>query len=79
MVCRPGHTWAPRRGGPLLGLEEAVQRALTPMYAGPEGALPSDPDWTRPLPLLDVVPLPAAGRAAARLALHRLRAFLPDA
>ena len=44
-----------------------------------EGALPSDPDWTRPLPLLDVVPLPAAGKAAARLALHRLRAFLPDA
>ncbi len=79
MVCRPGHMWAPRSGGPLLGLEEAVQRALTATYVGPEGALPSDPDWTRPLPLLDVVPLPAAGKAAARLALHRLRAFLPDA
>jgi uncharacterized protein YbjT (DUF2867 family) len=79
MVCRPGHTWAPRSGGPLLGLEEAVRRALTPMYAGPEGALPSDPGWTRSLPLLDVVPLPAVGKAAARLALHRLRAFLPDA
>ena len=78
MVCRPGHTWAPRSGGPLLGLEEAVQRALTPSYAGPEGALPSDPDWTRPLPLLDAVPIPAAGKAAARLALHRMRSFLPD-
>ena len=79
MVCRPGHTWEPRSGGPLLDLEEAVRRALTPMYAGPEGALPSDPGWTRPLPLLDVVPLPAVGRAAARLALHRVRSVLPDA
>lgn len=79
MVCRPGHTWVPRSGGPLLDLEEAVQRSLTPMYAGPEGSLPSDPTWTRPLPLLDVVPLPAVGRAAARLALHRVRAFLPGA
>jgi hypothetical protein len=79
MVCRPGHTWKPRSGGPPLDLEEAVQRALTPMYAGPEGALPSDPRWTRPLPLLDVVPLPAVGRAAARLALHRVRSVLPDA
>jgi uncharacterized protein YbjT (DUF2867 family) len=77
MVCRPGHTWKPRSGGPPLDLEEAVRRALTPMYAGPEGALPSDPSWTRPLPLLDVVPLPAVGRAAARLALHRVRSVLP--
>jgi uncharacterized protein YbjT (DUF2867 family) len=79
MVCRPGHTWAPRSGGPLLDLDEAVQRALTPMYAGPEGALPSDPTWTRPLPFLDVVPLPASSRAAARLALHRVRSVLPGA
>ena len=79
MVCRPGHMWAPRSGGPLLGLGEAVERALTPSYAGPEGALPSDPDWTRPLPLLDAVPIPAAGKAAARLALHKFRSFLPDA
>lgn len=78
MVCRPGHAWRPRDGGPLLGVEEAVGRALTPMYAGPEGALPSDPAWARGNTVLDVVPLPAAGRAAARLALHRLRSLLPD-
>jgi len=79
MVCRPGHTWSPASGGPLLDLEEAVRRALTPMYAGPEGALPSDPAWTRPLRLLDVVPIPAVGKAAARLAMHRVRSLLPDA
>ncbi|WP_210439001.1 NAD(P)H-binding protein [Nocardioides xinjiangensis] len=78
MVCRPAHTWQPRTGGPLLGLDEAVRRALTPMYAGPEGGLPSDPAWARGNALLDVVPLPASGRAAARLALHRLRGLLPD-
>lgn len=76
MVCRPAATWVPRAGGPLLGVEEAVGRALTPRYAGPEGSLPSDPGWTRPLPALDVVPLPAVGKAAARLALHRLRTLL---
>ena len=45
----------------------------------PRARCPPTRSWTRPLPLLDVVPLPAAGKAAARLALHRLRAFLPDA
>lgn len=79
MVCRPGHTWEPRSGGPLLGVEEAVRLALTPMYAGPEGALPSDPAWARRSPLLDVLPLPASGRTAARLALHRVRSLLPGA
>lgn len=79
MVCRPGHTWVPRSGGPLLDLEEAVQRSLTPMYAGPEGSLPSDPAWARSNPLLDVLPLPAVGRTAARLALHRVRSLLPGA
>lgn len=76
MVCRPGATWQPRSGGPLLGVEEAVGRALTPRYAGPEGGLPSDPSWTRANPLLHVVPLPASGRAATRLALHRVRSLL---
>ncbi|WP_374457825.1 NAD(P)H-binding protein [Nocardioides sp.] len=76
MVCRPGRTWAPAQGGELLDVEEAVRRASTPMYAGPEGALPSDPAWTRPLPVLDVVPLPAVGKAAARLAVHRVRSLL---
>ncbi|KQV77656.1 hypothetical protein ASC64_02145 [Nocardioides sp. Root122] len=77
MVCRPGHTWVPAQGGELLDVGEAVRRASTPLYAGPEGALPSDPAWTRPLPALDVVPLPAVGKAAARLAVHRLRSLLP--
>jgi uncharacterized protein YbjT (DUF2867 family) len=76
MVCRPDHTWGPSGGGPLVGVEEAVRRALTPRYAGPEGALPSDPAWARRHALLDVVPLPASGRAAARLALHRVRSLL---
>jgi uncharacterized protein YbjT (DUF2867 family) len=79
MVCRPAHTWVPRSGGRLLGVEEAVRRALTPMYAGPEGAWASDPAWARGNPLLDVLPLPAAGRTAARLALHRVRSLLPGA
>ncbi|TGN63661.1 NAD-dependent epimerase/dehydratase family protein [Nocardioides eburneiflavus] len=79
MVCRPGHAWEPRSGGRLLGVEEAVRRALTPRYAGPEGALPSDPAWARGNPVLDVLPLPAAGRTAARLALHRVLALIPGA
>lgn len=76
MVCRPARTWAPRDGGPLLGVEEAVRRASTPGYDGPEGVLASDPAWTRSPALLDVLPLPASTRAAARLALHRARQLL---
>ena len=76
MVCRPGDTWVPRAGGPLVGVEEAVRRATDPAYGGAEAALPSDPAWTRPHPLLDAVPLPASTRAAARLALHRAQALL---
>ena len=76
MVCRPGHTWVPREGGPLLGLGEAIELATDAAYAGPEAALPSDPDWTRPHRLLDALPLPATTRAAARLALHRVRTVL---
>ncbi|KRE97221.1 hypothetical protein ASG76_00345 [Nocardioides sp. Soil774] len=76
MVCRAGETWSPTHDGPLLGLEEAMRRASTAHFAGPEGALPSDPSWTRTHVLLDAVPLPAASRAAARLALHRVRAIL---
>ena len=78
MVCRPGHTWTPRDGDPLLGLAEAIERASDSAHDGPEAALPSDPAWTRPLRLLDALPLPATTRAAARLALHRARALLPD-
>ena len=76
MVCRPGHTWKPSHGTPAIGLEEAVERAMTPMYAGPEGALPSDPSWTRTHALLAVVPFPAVGKAAAHLAFHRVRSVL---
>lgn len=76
MVCRPGRTWVPSTGGPLIGVEEAVRRATDPAYGGAEAALPSDPAWTRPHPLLDAVPLPASTRAAARLALHRAQALL---
>lgn len=71
MVCRPGHTWVPREGGPPLGLDDAVALASDPTYDGPEAALASDPAWARTHPLLDAVPLPAATRAVARLALHR--------
>ncbi len=77
MVCRPGpHVEAEPRADRSLGLEEAVERAMTPMYAGPEGALPSDPAWTRTHALLAVVPLPAVGKAAAHLAFHRVRSVL---
>jgi len=76
MVCRPGHTWAPRDGAPLLDLAEAIARASDPAYDGPESALPSDPAWTRPHRLLEALPLPATTRAAARLALHRVRSVL---
>ncbi|MBL0747055.1 NAD(P)H-binding protein [Nocardioides baculatus] len=76
MVCRDGDTWSPREGGLLLGLAEAVERASDPAYAGPEAALPSDPAWTRPHRLLDALPMPATTRAAARLALHRVRSVL---
>ncbi len=77
MVCRPDATWQPDGGGPLLGLDEALGLASTEAYAGPEGALSSDPAWTRGNVLLDLAPFPASTRAAARLALHRVRAVLP--
>lgn len=76
MVCRPGHTWVPREGGPLLGLEDAIALASDPTYDGPEAALASDPAWARTHPRLDAVPLPASTRAVARLALHRAAQLL---
>jgi hypothetical protein len=76
MVCRPGDTWEPADGVPLLGLGESVARASDPSYVGPEAALPSDPAWAQPSSLLDVVPLPATTRAVARLALHRVTQLL---
>ena len=76
MVCRPGQTWVPRDGEPLVGLADAIDRASAPAYDGAEGVLPSDPAWTRPHRLLEALPLPATTRAAARLALHRVRTLL---
>ncbi len=76
MVCRPGHTWEPADGLPLLGLEEAVALASDASYDGPEAALPSDPAWVQTSSLLDSVPLPASTRAVARLALHRATQLL---
>jgi uncharacterized protein YbjT (DUF2867 family) len=78
MVCRPGSTWVPRTGGPLLGVEEAVRRASDPHHGGAEGPLPSDAAWTRRSPLWDALPLPASTRAVGRLALHRARTLLSD-
>ena len=77
MVCRPGHTWVPSHGGTgCSGSRRRSSGRSTPMYAGPEGALRSDPAWTRTHALLDVVPLPAVGKAAAHLAFHRVRSLL---
>jgi uncharacterized protein YbjT (DUF2867 family) len=77
MVCRPGHTWVPADGAPLLSVEDAVRRSLGPPGAWPEARLPSDPEWTRQrAPGLDEARAPRSVRAGASLALHRLRGFL---
>jgi uncharacterized protein YbjT (DUF2867 family) len=71
MVCRPGHTWEPRDGVPLLGLAEALDRAVAGV--GLEGPLPGDAAWTRMrAPLLDELGAPAVVRAGASLAWRRL-------
>jgi uncharacterized protein YbjT (DUF2867 family) len=76
MVCRPGHTWEPDDGQPLLGVGEAMERALEPDGTTPEAGLPSDPDWTRMrAPVLDELHAPASVRAGASLALRRLQAL----
>ncbi|MCW2808958.1 MAG: hypothetical protein JWQ93_2913 [Marmoricola sp.] len=77
MVCRAGKTWVPQDGLPLLGVREAMDRALGPAGSSPEAPLPSDPDWTRMrAPLLDELHAPATVRAGASLALRRVRALL---
>ena len=77
MVCRPGHTWTPQTGPPLLGVREAIAYALGPEGSAPEAALSSDPDWTRMrAPVLDELHAPATVRAGASLALRRVRALL---
>jgi uncharacterized protein YbjT (DUF2867 family) len=77
MVCRVGHTWVPQDGRPLLGVREAMDRALGPVGSTPEAPLASDPDWTRMrAPILDELHAPATVRAGASLALRRLRTVL---
>jgi len=77
MVCRPGDTWVPAEGGPLIGVREAMSRALGPVGSSPEAGLLSDPDWTRMrAPVLDELHAPATVRAGASLALRRVRSLL---
>lgn len=77
MVCRPGHTWEPRDGKPLLGIREAMARAFGETGSTPEAPLPSDAEWTRSrAPFLDELHAPATVRAGASLLLKRARSVL---
>ena len=72
-----GETWVPGRRRALVGVREAMSRALGPVGSTPEAALPSDPDWTRMrAPVLDELHAPATVRAGASLALRRVRALM---
>jgi uncharacterized protein YbjT (DUF2867 family) len=74
MVCRPGHTWVPADGEPLLPVADAVRRSLAATGEWPEAPLASDPAWTRQrATVLDTVLAPRSVRAGTSLALHRLR------
>ena len=76
MVCRPSATWVPLSGGELMGVKEAVRRAVRGV--GLEAPLPSDPEWTRQqTPVLDALHAPRSVRAGASLAWHRLRSLQP--
>ncbi len=77
MVCRPGHTWVPKDGLPLLGVGEAMSRCFDAPGSGPEAALASDPGWTKMrAPILDQLHAPATVRAGASLALKRVRGLV---
>jgi uncharacterized protein YbjT (DUF2867 family) len=77
MVCRPGATWVPRDGEPLLDVREAMARSFEPAGSVPEAPAPSDAEWTRMrAPLLDELHAPATVRAGASLALRRLKSLL---
>jgi uncharacterized protein YbjT (DUF2867 family) len=77
MVCRPGRTWAPADGEPLLPLRDAVRRSLAEPGRWPEAALPSDPGWTRQCaPVADALHAPRIVRAGLSLARHRLRGLV---
>jgi uncharacterized protein YbjT (DUF2867 family) len=76
MVCRPDATWVPADGRPLLGVREAMERAVgRGAETDLERGLASDPDWTR-TDALGSLPVPAHWRAGASLARHRLRALI---
>lgn len=77
MVCRPGRTWVPADGEPLLPMADAVRRTREPQGVWPEAPLASDPDWTRQrAPVLDAVRAPRTWRAGASLARHRVRSVI---
>jgi uncharacterized protein YbjT (DUF2867 family) len=77
MVCRPGETWVPKDGVPLLGVRESMARSLSSEGGTPEAPLASDPDWTRMrAPVLDELHAPATVRAGASLALRRVRGLV---
>jgi uncharacterized protein YbjT (DUF2867 family) len=77
MVCRPGRTWVPADGEPLLALRDAVRRALAEPGTWPEAPLPSDPEWTRQrAPVADALHAPRTVRAGLSLARHRLRGLV---
>jgi uncharacterized protein YbjT (DUF2867 family) len=74
MVCRPGATWVPADGMRLLGVREAMHRAVRGEKGTAEAPLPSDPEWTRQrAPVLDELRAPRSVRAGASLAWHRVR------
>jgi uncharacterized protein YbjT (DUF2867 family) len=74
MVCRPEATWVPADGLPLLGVREAMRRAVRGEPGTAEAPLASDSDWTRQrAPVLDALRAPRSVRAGASLAWHRLR------
>lgn len=77
MVCRPDATWVPADGEPLLGVREAMLRALDPWGTELERPLPSDPAWTRTYaPLAEALRAPRTVRAGVSLTRHRVRSLL---
>ena len=77
MVGRTGRTWVPLDGRALMGVREAMERALGPVGSCAEAGLRSDPDWTRMrAPVLDELHAPATVRAGVSLGLRRLQALL---
>lgn len=77
MVCRPGRTWKPADGSPLLGVREALRRAVEARPGSMEGPLPSDPEWVRTrAPLLDELKAPLNLRAGVSLGLYRWRQLM---